>query len=67
MENDTDNTTPKLIFLHDKMKRMCDLYSIIEKNPYENDILQELKTEIVDIYYEITNLKNIVASEGLNS
>ena len=67
MENDTDNKTSKLIFLLTKMKRMCDLYIVIEKNPYEKDILQKVETQIVDIYYEIINLNDTEASEGQNS
>jgi hypothetical protein len=66
-ENDTDNNTSKLISLHNEMKRLCDLYIVIERNPYEYDIVQKLKTQIINIYYEIANLNNREASEGQNS
>jgi hypothetical protein len=47
------NSTSELIHLHEAMVRLCKLYIAIEKKPDGEDVIEELKTEIMSIYTEI--------------
>lgn len=60
------NTTSELVYLHNQIEMMCNLYIAIENKPDEEDTIQELKTKIMGIYSEIVSLKKESNPQSIN-
>ena len=60
------NTTPEVIYLHNQIERLCNLYIAIENKPEEQYTIQELKTKIMDIYSEIMSIKKESDPQSIN-
>jgi hypothetical protein len=60
------NTTPELIYLYNQIEWLCNFYIAVENEPDEEDIIQELKTQIMDIYCQIISLKEASNPQSIN-
>ena len=59
----------ELIYLHETMVRLCELYIAIDKKPDDEDIKQDLKTGIMSVYTEIKSVgkeSNSQSTTGLS-
>ena len=59
-------STSELTYLHEAMVRLCKLYIAIDNTPEGADTIQELKTEIMSIYTEITSIGKESAPQSIN-
>jgi hypothetical protein len=60
------NSTSELIYLHATMARLCRLYIAIDNTPDEGDTIQELRTEIMSIYTEITSIGKEITPQSIH-
>lgn len=61
------NSTSELIHLHEAMVRLCKLYIAIDKKPDDEDIIQEIKMEIMSVYTEIKSIRKETNSQSTTS
>ncbi len=60
------NPTPELIYFYNQIEWLCNFYIAVENNPDEEDIIRELKTQIMDIYCEIISRKTAGNPQSIN-
>lgn len=60
------NPTSELLYLHEAMVRLCKLYIAIDNTPDGADTIQELKTEIMSIYTEITSIGKVITPQTIH-
>jgi hypothetical protein len=60
------DTTSELINLYSQIEWLCNFYIAVENKPDEEDIIQELKTQIMGIYSEIINIKEASNPQSIN-
>ena len=60
------NAASELIYLHNAMERLCKLYIAMQEKSDEEDVIQEIKSEIMHLYSEIMSIKKGESFQSLN-